>query len=91
MRITRGFFHLQIHFLYDVKVMDREKHRNILERTIRSFWKNLEKLSADGARIYIRIPTVKEVNGTDEDMRQIIDYLLEKQNPRRTGQSAPVP
>ncbi len=39
---------------------------------------NLEKLSADGARIYIRIPTVKEVNGTDEDMRQIIDYLLEK-------------
>ena len=26
-------------FLYDVKVMDRENIENILERTIRSFWK----------------------------------------------------
>jgi len=65
-------------FLYDVKVMDREKHRKYIGADNTLILENLEKLSADGARIYIRIPTVKEVNGTDEDMRQIIDYLLEK-------------
>ena len=39
---------------------------------------NLEKLSKAGARIYIRIPTIKEVNGTDESMKDIIDYLHDK-------------
>jgi pyruvate formate lyase activating enzyme len=38
---------------------------------------NLEKLSADGARIYIRIPVIKEVNGNDDSIKAIIEYLLE--------------
>lgn len=65
-------------FLYDIKVMDREKHRNYTGADNTLILENLEKLNADGARIYIRIPTIKEVNGTDGDMGQIIDYLLEK-------------
>ena len=67
--------------------MDREKHRKYIGADNTLILENLEKLSADGARIYIRIPTVKEVNGTDEDMRQIIDYLLEKKIRIRTDQS----
>ena len=36
---------------------------------------NLEKLSADNARIYIRIPTIKGVNADEESMRAVIDWL----------------
>ena len=39
---------------------------------------NLEKLSQAGARIYIRIPTIKEVNGNDDAMKAIIAWLQEK-------------
>nr|WP_317282800.1 trans-4-hydroxy-L-proline dehydratase activase [uncultured Sellimonas sp.] len=65
-------------FLYDVKVMDPQKHQQYIGADNKLILENLEKLSKDGARIYIRIPTVKEVNGTDEDMKEIIDFLLEK-------------
>ena len=39
---------------------------------------NLEQLSKDGARIYIRIPVIKEVNGTKAQMEGVIAYLKEK-------------
>ena len=38
----------------------------------------MEKLSRDGARIYIRIPVIKEVNGNEEEMKAMIRYLQEK-------------
>ena len=38
---------------------------------------NLVKLSDAGARIYIRIPTVKEVNGNEENMKETIRFLKE--------------
>ena len=38
---------------------------------------NLKKLSAAGATLYIRIPTVKGVNGDDESMAAIIDFLVD--------------
>ncbi|OUP01291.1 radical SAM protein [Drancourtella sp. An210] len=65
-------------FLYDIKSMDPEKHRKYMGEDNRLILENLEKLSKDGARIYIRIPTIKEVNGTEEDMQAVIDFLLEK-------------
>ena len=65
-------------FLYDIKVMAQEKHKKYMGVENSLILENLEKLSADGAHIYIRIPTIKEVNGTDEDMQQIIDFLLDK-------------
>ena len=38
---------------------------------------NLKGIASEGARIYIRIPTVKEVNGDRESMQQIISFLRE--------------
>ena len=38
---------------------------------------NLVKLSEAGARIYIRIPTVKEVNGNEKNMLDTIQFLKE--------------
>ena len=64
-------------FLYDVKVMDPEIHKQYMGVDNKLILENLARLSADGARIYIRIPTVKEVNGNAENMKETIAFLKE--------------
>jgi len=65
-------------FLYDIKTMDNEIHKKYMGAGNELILSNLEKLNAAGARIYIRIPTIKGVNASDEEMGKIINYLLEK-------------
>lgn len=65
-------------FLYDIKTLDQEKHKKYIGVENGKILMNLEQLSRDGARIYIRIPVVKEVNGSQEEMGKIIRYLDEK-------------
>lgn len=62
-------------FLYDVKVMDPELHKKYIGVDNKLILENLIRLSQDGARIYIRIPTIKEVNGNGENMKETIAFL----------------
>lgn len=62
-------------FLYDIKMIDAEKHRRYTGADNRQILENLVKLSRDGAKIYIRIPTILEVNGDDRSMEEIISFL----------------
>ena len=62
-------------FLYDVKVMDPELHKKYMGTDNKLILENLIRLSQDGARIYIRIPTIKEVNGNEENMTETIAFL----------------
>ena len=62
-------------FLYDVKVMDPELHKKYMGVDNKLILENLVRLSADGARIYIRIPTIKEVNGNENNMKETIAFL----------------
>lgn len=62
-------------WLYDIKTLDNELHRDYIGADNTLILDNLLKLSEAGARIYIRIPVVKEVNGTEKSMRDIIDFL----------------
>lgn len=64
-------------FLYDVKVMDPELHKKYIGVDNQRILDNLVRLAADGARIYIRIPTIKEVNGNEKNMRETIEFLKE--------------
>lgn len=64
-------------FLYDIKVMDPELHKQYMGTDNKLILDNLVRLAKDGARIYIRIPTVKEVNGNEQSMREIIAFLQE--------------
>ena len=64
-------------FLYDVKVMDPELHKQYIGVDNHLILENLVKLSEAGARIYIRIPTVKEVNGNEKNMLDTIQFLKE--------------
>lgn len=64
-------------FLYDVKVMDSELHQKYIGADNRLILENLVRLSEDGARIYIRIPIIREVNGNEENIRETIRFLKE--------------
>lgn len=64
-------------FLYDVKVMDPEIHKEYMGVDNKLILENLIRLSDAGARIYIRIPTIKEVNGNEKNMLETIAFLKE--------------
>ena len=64
-------------WLYDVKVMDDDKHKKYIGAGNKVILDNLKNLAGSGARIYIRIPTIREVNGDHESMQAIIDFLKE--------------
>lgn len=64
-------------FLYDVKVMDEELHKKYTGVDNRLILENLVRLAHDGAGICVRIPTVKEVNGNEQNMKKIIAFLQE--------------
>lgn len=62
-------------FLYDIKAMDAETHKKWTGVDNALILQNLQNLSADGARFYLRIPTVGGVNATEDFMRSVIDFL----------------
>lgn len=64
-------------FLYDVKVMDPELHKKYIGVDNKLIFENLIRLAGDGARIYVRIPTIKEVNGNEKNMKETITFLKE--------------
>ena len=64
-------------FLYDVKVMDPEIHKRYIGADNKLILENLIRLARDGARIYIRIPVIKEVNGNEKNMKETIAFLKE--------------
>ena len=62
-------------FLYDIKAIDNEVHKRFGGVDNSLILENLEKLSEDQGRIYIRIPTIKGVNADDMSMQAVIDWL----------------
>ena len=55
--------------------MDPELHKKYIGVDNKLILDNLVKLSDAGARIYIRIPTIKEVNGNVQNMEDTIHFL----------------
>lgn len=64
-------------FLYDLKVKDPVLHKKYTGVDNALILDNLKKLSAAGARIYLRTPVMAEVNGNEQAMQDIIDFLQE--------------
>ena len=62
-------------WLYDIKVIDNEKHKKYIGMGNSLILSNLTELAKSGARIYIRIPVVREVNGDRGSMKEIMDFL----------------
>jgi pyruvate formate lyase activating enzyme len=55
--------------------MDKATHEKYIGVDNELILENLKKLSADGARINIRIPTVVGVNATEEFMTDVVNFL----------------
>ena len=64
-------------FLYDIKAMDSAVHKEWTGVDNVLILENLKKLSAAGANIYIRIPTIGGVNADECFMQQVVAFLKE--------------
>ncbi|MGI6643489.1 MAG: trans-4-hydroxy-L-proline dehydratase activase [Bacillota bacterium] len=62
-------------FLYDVKIMDDEKHKKYIGASNKLVLENLEKLAALGKRIRARIPIIPGINDDDQNLRETGEFL----------------
>lgn len=65
-------------FLYDLKMINGEKHLKYTGVSNELILKNLKYLSDRGARIELRMIMVSGVNMEDEDIRRTLDWLKRK-------------
>ncbi len=62
-------------FLYDLKLIDDERHREFTGVTNQPILRNLRDLSALGHAIVIRIPIVPGLNDDDEAIQQLAEFI----------------
>jgi pyruvate formate lyase activating enzyme len=62
-------------FLYDIKIMDREKHKRFTGVYNDLILKNMETLSSAGNRIFVRIPLVSGINDDLKNIRAIGEFV----------------
>lgn len=62
-------------FLYDLKMMDPERHKKFTGVTNEKILENLRVLSAAGANINIRIPLIKGVNADTDNIRRSAEFV----------------
>ena len=58
-------------FLYDLKLMDDARHRKFTGVSNELILKNLQRLSAQGHDIFLRVPIIPGINDDTENIRQI--------------------
>ncbi len=62
-------------FLFDLKLMDDEKHREYTGVSNRIILENLQRLARDGRKVIIRFPVIPNITDTDENISRLIEYL----------------
>lgn len=63
-------------FLYDLKIMDDERHMKFTGVSNTIILDNLIRLSHIKAAIHIRIPIIPGITDDDDNLNSIIDYIL---------------
>ena len=64
-------------WLYDVKVVDSEKHRELTGAPNDMILTNVRKLCERGAKLLVRLPLVPGMNDSAEDLRALAAFLEE--------------
>jgi pyruvate formate lyase activating enzyme len=62
-------------FLYDIKIMDSNEHRQYMGQDNALILENLKLLSNKGATIQLRLPLIEGINTTDDHIQMIIDFI----------------
>lgn len=69
-------------FLYDVKMMDRDKHKKYTGVYPDLIHENLLRLTKCGKPVWIRVPVIPGVNDADGDILEIARFLMPLANIR---------
>ena len=64
-------------FLYDIKCMDSNKHKEATGKGNMQILENLKLLENSSKDIWIRIPVIPGINDNEEEMKQIADFIEE--------------
>lgn len=64
-------------FLYDIKTLDAEKHREFIGEGLDVILNNLIEINKFSSNINIRIPIIGQVNDELDEMSKIANWLLE--------------
>ena len=62
-------------FLYDLKLMDHERHKRLIGLSNKGILGNLERLIEDGRRVMVRMPLIPGVNDSAEDIGLAAEFL----------------
>lgn len=62
-------------FLYDLKFIDSDKHRQFTGMPNENILKNLVLLAESGAEIVIRIPLIRDINDDDDNISQTAEFI----------------
>jgi len=65
-------------FLYDLKHADADKHRELTGVSNQQILDNLERLTATGAEVVVRVPVIPGTNDSDADIRGIAGAARER-------------
>jgi pyruvate formate lyase activating enzyme len=71
--------------LFDLKVMDEARHRDLTGVPNGPILGNLEKLAAAGTEVWVRIPLVAGVNDDDKNVARTIAFLRPLRTIKRIG------
>ena len=66
--------------LYDLKIMDDEKHEKYTGVSNRLILDNLRKLTERGKSITVRIPLISGINDDDQSIQKFVEYLQSLKN-----------
>lgn len=70
-------------FLYDIKIIDTEKHKQYVGVGNELILENLKKLFKAKVKIWIRIPVISDINDSAEELQIIKDFLDENGEPEK--------
>ncbi len=62
-------------FLFDIKIIDPDKHRQYTGQSNQVILDNLEYLSSTGKRIIIRFPLIPDITDTPENISGVIELM----------------
>lgn len=62
-------------FLYDIKLMDDEKHKRFIGTSNKLILDNLRKLSQIHDNINLRMPIIEGVNSDEEHIKETVNYI----------------
>jgi pyruvate formate lyase activating enzyme len=62
-------------FLYDLKIMDDEKHEKYTGVSNKLILENLRRLAEQGKSVIVRIPLISGINDDNRSIHMFVDYL----------------